>query len=259
MTNRQKKISNAAQIYVKEFELVDRVQKIASDPDISPEQLLKEYNQLGEEYNKLLKQIIKITRIGDANQRKLLQANEQIERQREELIIAYKKLDQISRTDPLTRLSNRRDFMERFQGEIHRFQRNKRAFSIVLGDIDDFKAVNDRYGHNCGDLVLAQIAEILRESVRKQDVVARWGGEEFILLLPESPMDGGAIVADSVRRRIHSHTYVYDDISLKITMTFGVSEFKGGMDADSCVKKADLALYQGKQKGKNCVIKADPT
>jgi len=127
-TNREKKISDAAQIYVREFQLLKRVNEIKNGPFIPREELLNEYIKIGTEYAKLLRQAIKITRIGDSNQRKLLLANEEIEHQREELSIAYKKMETLARTDPLTGISNRRDFYEKFQDEIHRFDATGNLF-----------------------------------------------------------------------------------------------------------------------------------
>jgi diguanylate cyclase (GGDEF)-like protein len=254
MTNKENKSSDSARIYEREFMLLERIRDVQNNSTLSGEQLLKEYIDLGKEYSKLLKQTIKITRIGDSNQRKLLQANEQIEKQKEELNIANQKLQLIARTDHLTKLSNRRDFLDKIRHESNRFERSRRPFSVVMGDIDDFKVVNDRYGHDCGDFILRSIADIMRSMVRKQDIVARWGGEEFILLLPDSPLDGGKKVAEGIRRKIEIETFSFNAQRLSITMTFGVSEFDGSVSIDGCIKKADEALYKGKEKGKNCVV-----
>ena len=254
MNPREKKQPGAAHIYGRESQWLERVKTIQTDRGISKKDLIEEYIELGNEYGKLLKQAIKITRIGDTHQKKLLLASEQIEKQREELSIAYKKMEILARTDPLTQLSNRRDFLEKFQQEINRYERNPRPFSLVLGDIDDFKLVNDRYGHDCGDFVLVTVAKMLRSMVRKQDIVGRWGGEEFILLLPESPLAGGVTAAEGIRKRIAAEIFSFKGHQLSITVTFGVSEFENNMDADTCIKRADDALYSGKRIGKNRVI-----
>ena len=257
MRNRGKKISNTARIYERESQLLEKINQIQADDFISKAELLKEFVELSNEYAKLLKQSIKITRIGDSNQRKLFLANEQIQKQKEELSIAYKKMEMLARTDPLTQLSNRRDFLEKFQHEIIRFERSGKPFSVVLSDIDDFKSVNDRYGHDCGDIVLVTTAKIFKSMLRKQDTVGRWGGEEFILLLPEAPLLGGKTVAEGIRKRIARETFSYNGHQLSITITFGVCEYNGVMDIDTCVKRADEALYSGKHKGKNCVVPAN--
>ena len=256
--NKEKKVSDAGNIYVRESRLLERIKNIQTNDALSKKTLLDEYILLGEEYGKLLRQAIKITHIGDSNQRKLFSANRQIEKQKEELSRAYEKLDMVARKDTLTQLSNRRDFLEKFQYEIHRFERNGKPFCVVLGDIDDFKSVNDNCGHDCGDFVLVNIAKMLKSSVRKHDVVGRWGGEEFILLLPEASLAGGKKAAEGIRKKIKTETFFFKkrEISLSITMTFGVSEFNGttGTNIDECIKKADEALYSGKRKGKNCVV-----
>ncbi|MFC2140999.1 GGDEF domain-containing protein [Acidobacteriota bacterium] len=257
MRNREKKISNTARIYERESQLLEKINQIQADDFISRAELSKEYVELSNEYAKLLRQTIKITRIGDSNQRKLFLANEQIEKQKKELSIAYKKMEMLARTDPLTQLSNRRDFLEKFQHEIIRFERSGKPFSVVLGDIDDFKSVNDRYGHDCGDLVLVAVAQIFKSMIRKQDTVGRWGGEEFILLLPEAPSKGGGTVAEGIRKRIAGEAFSYKEHQLSITITFGVCEYNSAMDIDTCVKRADEALYAGKHKGKNCVALAN--
>jgi len=257
MKNREKRISNTAKIYERESRFIEKINQIQADAFISKAELFKEFTELSKEYAKLLNQTIKITRIGDSNQRKLFLANEQIEKQKKELSIAYKKMEMLARTDPLTQLSNRRDFLEKFQQEIIRFERSGKPFSVVLGDIDDFKLVNDRFGHDCGDLVLVTISKIFKSMIRKQDSVGRWGGEEFILLLPEAPLQGGKKVAEGIRERIAGEIFSYREHQVSITITFGVCEYNGVMDIDACVKRADEALYSGKHKGKNCVFLAD--
>ena len=95
------------------------------------------------------------------------------------MISAYKKLDQLARKDPLTGLSNRRDFLEKVNDEKIRFERDNKEFAFVLSDIDNFKSFNDKYGHDCGDFVLKKVSEVFSNIIRKQDSVGRWGGEEF--------------------------------------------------------------------------------
>jgi len=252
--DKAKKESDTAHIYEREMQLLQRIKDSQEYSTLSRDEVLKSYFALADEYGKLLKQAIKITRIGDANQRKLFQANEKIQKQKEELSIAYSKLDLIARTDPLTSLSNRRDFLERFQNEVYRFQRNWKSFSLLICDIDDFKTINDQFGHDCGDFILVAIAKLMRTMVRKIDIIARWGGEEFIFLLPESPLTGGEIVAEGIRKRIAEESFYYKDHRINVTVTFGVSEYDGRDDVDWYIKKADEALYSGKSKGKNCVV-----
>ena len=258
MRNFGKKISDTGSIYERESQLVEKISQLQAGDFTSRAELFREFLELSNEYAKLLKQTIKITRIGDSNQRKLFLANEKIEEQKKELSIAYQKMELLARTDPLTQLSNRRDFLERFQQEIIRFERSGKPFSVVLSDIDDFKTVNDRCGHDCGDFVLVNTAKILKSMIRKQDSVGRWGGEEFILLLPETPLSGGEIVAEGIRERIAGETFSYKGQQISITITLGVCLYNGVMDIDACIKRADEALYSGKHQGKNRVVLANP-
>ncbi len=251
-------MGDTASIYERESQLLEKINQVQADDFTSKAALFKEFLELGNEYGKLLKQTIKITRIGDSNQRKLFLANEKIEEQKKELSIAYQKMELLAKTDPLTQLSNRRDFLEKFQQEIIRFERSGKPFSVILSDIDDFKTVNDRYGHDCGDFVLVNTAKILKSMIRKQDYVGRWGGEEFILLLPETPWSGGVKVAEGIRKRIETENFSYKGHRLSITITCGVCVYNRGMDIDTCVKGADEALYSGKHQGKNRVALANP-
>lgn len=167
---------------------------------------------------------------------------------------ALKQLEYAAKTDPLTKLSNRRDIYEKLETEMHRFERYKRTFSLTIADIDNFKHFNDEYGHDCGDFVLVSIAELFKESVRKQDYAARWGGEEFMLLFPETKLKGAEIITEKIRKKIEEKEFVYKGLKLNITMTFGVASYSRFMPLDTCIKMADEALYKGKSSGKNCVI-----
>lgn len=186
---------------------------------------------------------------------KLQQAHQEIMTKNERLLEVQKQLELAARTDSLTGLANRRDMIEKVENERKRFVRNQRVFSLALGDIDNFKNFNDRFGHDCGDLVLVSIAETIRSLVREQDCVARWGGEEFLLLLPETDIEGGQVVSEKIRLAIAGSDYRYRDAILAVTMTFGVSVYDdAGMEIDDCLKRADNALYRGKADGKNCVV-----
>ena len=246
--------SDTAQIYMQETQLLEKIKKAKKNEAISEIELRKEYITLVKEYEKLLKQTIKMTHVSDSNQKKLLLAKEKIERQTEELTIAYKKLEVLARTDPLTGLSNRRDFIDKFQAEKNRFERSGVPLSLVLCDIDDFKTFNDRFGHDCGDFLLKNIANLIRTMLRKQDVVGRWGGEEFILLLPETPLSGGRKLSEEIRKKVAKSAFSFNGNQLSTTLTFGVSEFNSAKDIIPCIKEADEALYAGKQKGKNRVV-----
>jgi diguanylate cyclase (GGDEF)-like protein/PAS domain S-box-containing protein len=181
-------------------------------------------------------------------------AEDELKKKNLELEKAKRELYHLSRTDPLTKLPNRRDILEKIQYEVFRFERSKEPFTLIIGDIDDFKKVNDIYGHNAGDYVLETIAEIMQKSLRKQDSLSRWGGEEFLFMLPGTDLSGGKKVAENILQNINDFAYTFEDINLDVTMTLGVSLFDEIMSIDECIKKADDALYKGKKSGKNCVV-----
>ena len=176
-----------------------------------------------------------------------------LEERNGQLRVANENLELAARTDALTGLANRRAFVEKAEDEIVRFRRTGRIFSIMLSDIDNFKRFNDTHGHSCGDYVLKEVAATLRHNIRQQDSVARWGGEEFIFLLPETEAKGAAIAGEKIRSLLEATIYNYEGQSLRITMTFGVSEFGENLSLDDCISRADEALYQGKAAGRNQV------
>jgi diguanylate cyclase (GGDEF)-like protein len=247
-----KKIVN--DMYEKESLILNEIKNSFSKEDLSKECLNSELSIMIKSYEKLLKLIKKLTKVGDANQRKLILAYNEIDKQKKELDDAYKKLDLLSRVDPLTNLSNRRDFLEKVEYEKIRFERENKKFAFILSDIDNFKIFNDKYGHDCGDFVLKKVAEVFTKSVRQQDAVGRWGGEEFILLLPNVLQDGAIKIAEKLRVAISEKIYKYKTLELSISMTFGVSVYDETTSVDSCIKRADEGLYKGKLKGKNCVV-----
>ncbi|MDD4570685.1 MAG: diguanylate cyclase [Tepidanaerobacteraceae bacterium] len=171
-----------------------------------------------------------------------------------ELQEAVVKLEELSTKDPLTALYNRRYIVQRINELERRYQRSQSVFSIIISDIDLFKTVNDCYGHDCGDLVLSNIASLISGCCREQDIVARWGGEEFLILLPDTNQDGAQVLAERIRKELEDKTLQCGDISLKITMTFGVSEYSKSLGIEGTIRNADMALLHGKNHGRNQVI-----
>jgi len=210
------------------------------------------------EANKVLKNLISELSVTnhalEILNKEMTEANQEITRKNTELNIAYKKLEELARTDELTGLPNRRVLDEVIRMEIRRTHRSKRGFTIAIGDIDGFKHFNDTYGHDCGDIVLKHIAKIMRDKVRTTDYIGRWGGEEFMFILPETDCEGSLIVLDRVRSHIGSHKVRYKELELQVTITIGYSFFGVDCDFDRILKQADLALYAGKRRGKNICI-----
>lgn len=184
-------------------------------------------------------------------------SNKIIAEQNEKLKKAYKKVEELASIDSLTELSNRRDILKKIRHEANRFDRNKKAFALIMGDIDEFKSINDTYGHAAGDIVLQAIANFIKTKLRKQDTVGRWGGEEFLILLPDTDLNGAKFIAEKLREGIFSHKIQYSNYTLNVTITFGVSVYKRLRDINECIKEADQALYLGKVRRKNCVISSD--
>ncbi len=170
-----------------------------------------------------------------------------------ELSEANRRLSEIVRIDPLTELLNRRGFVIEAEQELHRVGRSGRNFSVILADVDHFKSVNDHYGHAGGDHVLARLAARMRESIRDIDRVARWGGEEFIFLLPETELDGARVLAEKLRQDIQHSVFEFNGSKLQITLTLGIATIRPGESLEGCVARADRALYQGKHGGRNNV------
>lgn len=181
--------------------------------------------------------------------------NRELSGKNTELAKAYERVEELSRTDDLTGLANRRAMVERLTGEQARSARNGRGFGLILGDIDNFKAWNDRYGHECGDAILEELSSRLRKALREQDLASRWGGEEFLILLPDTDLDGCAHVAEKLRAMICGKPFVWKGCMIDITMTFGACE-GGHAPIDEALRAADGALYKGKHKGRNRVEKA---
>lgn len=177
---------------------------------------------------------------------------EEHKRAEQEISAAYEKIDTMSKTDYLTKLSNRRDIFERMQKEEQ--QGTSTVYSVVICDIDHFKAVNDTYGHSAGDKVLIKTAELLRSAVGPEDCVARWGGEEFLLLLKNTEGNTAKAIMERLRNSIENESLLEGNNRISITVTFGICQFDGTTSFENCIVRADKALYQGKKSGRNKVV-----
>lgn len=176
--------------------------------------------------------------------------NEQLEKR----ATLQQQLEQLAQKDPLTNLYNRRRMDELLSLEVARTKRNSRPFCLIICDIDHFKNVNDTFGHEAGDQVICAVAKILHSSLREQDSVARWGGEEFLIALPETQMEEAEKVAHKLRVLCENHTINNEGKSINFTLTFGVDLFDGSKDIKAVIAAADHALYQGKNQGRNVVV-----
>jgi diguanylate cyclase (GGDEF)-like protein len=170
---------------------------------------------------------------------------------------AQQKLEALANIDDLTQLYNRRYFFERFNQEVERAKRYQRPLSCIIMDIDFFKHVNDSYGHLAGDRVLIDIAQILKNNCRQSDLAGRYGGEELIILLPETDVAGAMIIADRIRQMIEEHQTVDDKGAIiGVTVSLGVASLTGtelkNLDKNErIVQYADDALLVAKKGGRN--------
>jgi diguanylate cyclase (GGDEF)-like protein len=171
---------------------------------------------------------------------------------RNRLADLVQRLADAARTDPLTGLQNRRGFEETFGTEVERARRHDRPLSVLVGDLDHFKRVNDRLGHPAGDAALQRVGEILRSGRRRIDRVARTGGEEFALILPETAQRDAYLVAERLRVSVER---AFSDRPVPMTMCFGLSTFPGdGTTVDALLASADQALYGAKDLGRNRTV-----
>lgn len=169
----------------------------------------------------------------------------------------HTKLFDFAAKDSLTELYNKRYIINELENQIKIAKRNKRVFSLVIFDIDNFKNVNDVHGHLAGDEILKKIASILKDTLREQDISGRIGGEEFLTILPETTVDGAFILANRVRKRVEEFELIFHKSKIKITISAGISQFElHSSDITNLFKMADNALYKAKKSGKNKVIRA---
>ncbi|MCP4399757.1 MAG: diguanylate cyclase [bacterium] len=167
----------------------------------------------------------------------------------------YRSLEKISYQDPLTQLYNRRYVMDMLEREVERYRISGTIFSLLLVDLDNFKIINDTYGHLTGDDVLKKFACIITTITRESDICGRFGGEEFIIVLPNTKIEQAEYVAEKIRRDFAAHQFHYDSQVFFTTCTIGLASIKGALqEISSLINETDSALYRGKKSGKNQVV-----
>lgn len=191
---------------------------------------------LVQQYDRQLRRIEKLVRISDRYQQSLRELSE--------------TLREVSLRDPLTSLGNRRFLMERLAEESERASRNGTGYSLGIADIDFFKSVNDRFGHDVGDRALSEVAFTIRDALREYDVCGRWGGEEFLFILPETPIELACQIAERVRTCVERIRF---DFTEGITISIGLARYQCGESYSHTLNRADKALRQAKTLGRNRV------
>jgi len=179
----------------------------------------------------------------------------------EDLLIIHEKedmakeLEALSLTDPLTEINNRRGFLRILEYEFNQLKRNSSGYSLVLGDIDFFKKVNDTWGHDCGDLVIKSISATIVENIRNQDSLARWGGEEFIILLKGGDLADNQTVIERIRKKIENLRISFHEETISVTLSFGLADaLENDENSEAAIIRADKMLYKAKDSGRNKVI-----
>lgn len=182
----------------------------------------------------------------------LLEANQLLEQR---VLDRTKELQHLARTDSLTSVLNRGGLMDRLTIEVDRAVRYQHKLSLLMVDLDHFKHVNDQYGHLYGDTVLIEVATILSDACRSTDVLGRYGGEEFLLLLPETDLEDAKRLAERIRLDIEQHHFCKKDgFKISLTCSIGVTEFELDQNQESLLQSVDRMLYSAKDSGRNRVV-----
>ena len=167
----------------------------------------------------------------------------------------YKDIERLAVTDSLTDVYTRRYFLERFEEEIERAGAKKIKLVFLMIDADHFKMINDQHGHLTGDYVLQEIGIIIKENIREIDIVGRYGGEEFCVVLPETDIEGAYVVAERIRKAAEQRLIKAYDTSIRVTLSIGMAAYPSdGKQPEELIDKADWALYRAKTQGRNCVV-----
>jgi diguanylate cyclase len=166
--------------------------------------------------------------------------------------------NQLAMTDALTGIANRHAYNKRISYEIERYQHDKKVLTFLLFDIDEFKSVNDNFGHEAGDKVIRETANIINNNIRKKDFIARYGGEEFVLLLPDTDINAAEKIANKLREMVECHKSYFNGEQVNITVSVGLAEIKINDTKKELLERADMALYKAKNTGRNkCIVAVD--
>ena len=193
----------------------------------------------------------------EARTTELVQTNEKLLQEIAERKHVERMLEETSRIDYLTGILNRRAMTRRLEQMVSQTERGSHSFCIILLDIDHFKQINDNYGHDVGDQVLKHTVARLRKRIREADELGRWGGEEFLIMSPDTQLSEAVTLAQRVCQDLADNQMSLFDSQITVTASFGVSLFQSGELLDTCLKRTDDALYAAKANGRNCVVVAE--
>ena len=230
------------QLYQRQQDQIGQLERLTSISDGYQSVLNKRYQTLTERHEKQMRQLQKIVKISDHYQQMLQELNDTLR-------IA-------STQDTLTGLFNRRFMLDRLQNEAALTKRRNNTFSLLLVDVDHFKKINDNFGHDAGDKALVAIANALTLALRASDVCARWGGEEFLILLLDTNEADSVEIANRLRRAVCTLSFPEVAPDIHITVSIGLAEHRANNSLEAAIKRADVALYAAKAGGRNRVCRA---
>jgi diguanylate cyclase (GGDEF)-like protein len=234
-------------VFKQELLILSKYQLIAEDANLPEQELRQSYQTLLNAYRLLLQDAMKITNIGDINQKKLFEAFEELERQK---AILY----QSSIMDHLTQVYNRSYIMKIFDNAFAQTKRYQQDFSCIILDIDNFKAINDTYGHPVGDEVIKETAQNIASQLRDADSVGRYGGEEFLIILPNTSVAEAKQVAEKIRITVENATVGKQKLSVTVSLGLSDTLIASPTTQEEMLHNVDVALYQAKEKGKNRTV-----
>ena len=247
---------------------IDRLGAAAESTSTYHQKMGQYVHKIGEargipELNRILQDVMQDTRVAQTealrSRDEMLAARQEVQDAESRIHELESKLEQLSelvREDQLTGSLNRRGLDEVFEREVSRSERRKAPLCIAMLDLDDFKKLNDTHGHTAGDHALIHLVKVVKDTLRVMDVIARFGGEEFMIVLPETPLQEAIQTVTRIQRELTKQIFMYNNQRLLITFSAGVALHATGESQESVIKRADEALYMAKKAGKNRVIAA---
>ncbi|ANY14836.1 biofilm regulation diguanylate cyclase SiaD [Bordetella pseudohinzii] len=226
-------------LWLQANEHMARIERITQISDAYQSMALRREQGLYERFDRQLQRLARIARISDHYQNMMRDLN--------------RTLEETSRRDPLTGLLNRRALMDIIRLEVQRSDASGKAFLVAMLDVDHFKSVNDRHGHETGDRVLVELAGVLQQSMRASDHCGRWGGEEFLLLLPDTDLAAGQLAMDRVVGAVRALSIAVGGEALRLTVSVGMADHLVGETLSDTLSRADQALYLAKHDGRDRV------